>query len=84
MAEDIMLNAVRNLMRELNKLDELRATEQELIQRCTQLQHEIESKKRKKLEHLKDVGKRKQQQKQIKTQKKQKNKKLYKCHHPVK
>ena len=73
MAEDNTLNAVRDLMRKLNKLDELRATEQELIQRHTQLQHEVESKKEKKLEHLKDVGKRKQQ-KQIKTQKKQKTK----------
>ena len=46
MAEDNTLNAVRDLMRELNKLDELRATEQELIQRHAQLQHEVESKKR--------------------------------------
>ena len=42
MAEDNSLNAVRDLMRELNELDELKATEQELIQRCAQLQYEVE------------------------------------------
>ena len=69
MAADNMLNAVRDLMRELDKLDELRATEQELIHNCNM---KLNPKKRK-LEHLKVVGKRKQQ-KQIKTQKKQKSK----------
>ena len=33
-------------MRELNKLNELKATEQELIQRHAQLQHEVVSKKK--------------------------------------
>ena len=74
MTEDNRLHAVRDLMRELNELGELRATKQELILRHAQLQHEVESKK-KKLEHLKDVHKRKQQPKQIKTQKKKQNKK---------
>ena len=60
-------------MRELNEVVALKATEQELIQRCAQLQHEVEQKK-KKLEHLNDVCKRKQQPKQIKTQNKQKTK----------
>ena len=71
MNEDKTLNDVRNLMRELNEVVALKATEQELMQRCAQLQHEVEQIKRK-LEHLNDICKRKQQPKQIKTQKKQK------------
>ena len=73
MDEDKTPNAVRNLMRELNEVVALKAIEQELIQRCAQLQYEVEQKK-KKLEHLNDVHKRKQQPKQIKTQKKQRTK----------
>ena len=73
MDEDKTPNAVRNLMRELNEVVALKAIEQELIQRCAQLQYKVEQKK-KKLEHLNDVHKRKQQPKQIKTQKKQKAK----------
>ena len=73
MDEDKTLNAVRNLMRELNEVVALKATEQELIHRHAQLQHEVEQKiKEKKLEHLNDVHKRKQQPKQIKHKKKQK------------
>ena len=45
MDEDKTPNAVRNLMRELNEVVALKATEQELIQRCAQLQYEVEQKK---------------------------------------
>ena len=45
MDEDKAPNAVRNLMRELNEVVALKAIEQELIQRCAQLQHEVEEKK---------------------------------------
>ena len=46
MTEDNRLHAVKDLITELNELNELRATEQELIQRHAQLQHEVESKKK--------------------------------------
>ena len=62
-------------MRELNEVVALKAIEQELIQRHAQLQYEVEQKKRKKLEHLNDVCKRKtttQTNKKHKRNKKQK------------
>ena len=74
MTEDNRLHAVRDLMRELNELDELRQQNKSWYRGMHNCNMKLNPKK-KKLEHLKDVRMRKQQPKQIKTQKKEKNKK---------